>query len=207
MPLDAVFLSASVPDPLRHQKYFSTGDTVAIRDAVIALLMVALPRTRLVFGGHPAITPMVKWVADQLGAFDRVRMFQSKFFQKQYLKDLDLFGYIEIGEVPEDRDESLRVMRLAMIKSEPFSAAFFIGGMEGVEAEYEMLKQERPRVPRFPVYTTGAAARILWTEEQRWTMDEPDIREVHGPDLDQLRTNTSYVGLFTNLLERASGGA
>jgi hypothetical protein len=198
MPLDTVFLSASVPDPLRDQKYFSAGDTVAIRDAVIALLMVVLPRTRLVFGGHPAITPMVKWVADQLQAFDRVRMFQSRYFQDRYLKDLDLFRYVEIGEVSGDRDESLRVMRRAMIHSEPFSAAFFIGGMEGVEAEYELMKEEQSRVPRFPVYTTGGAARMLWTKELRFSEENPNIRE--------LRTNTSYVGLFTNLLERVSRG-
>lgn len=204
MPLDSVFLSASVPDPRRHEKYFTTGDTGAIRDAVIALLMVVLPRTRLVFGGHPAITPMVKWVADQLGAFERVRMFQSKYFQKEYLRDLALFGYVEVNEVPGNRDLSLTEMRLAMIRSEPFSAAFFIGGMEGIEEEYGLIEKHQSAVPRFPVYTTGAAARILWTKEQRLTAENPNIREVHSLELDQLRTDTSYVSLFTNLLERVS---
>jgi hypothetical protein len=206
MSLNAVFLSASVPDPLRDEKYFTTGDTVAIRDAVIALLMVVLPRGRLVFGGHPAITPMVKWVADQLGAFDRVRMFQSDFFRDRYLRDLELFRYKEIEAAPGDREESLRRMRMAMIESEPFSAAFFIGGMEGVEAEYELLKDHKSRVPRFPVYTTGGAARILWTKERSLAAENPNLREVHGPELDRLRGDTSYVGLFTNLLERAGQG-
>ena len=206
MSLDAVFLSASVPDPLRDEKYFATGDTVAIRDAVIALLMVVLPRSRLVFGGHPAITPMVKWVADQLGAFDRVRMFQSEFFRDRYLKDLELFRYEEIKAVPGDREESLRRMRIAMIESEPFHAAFFIGGMEGVEAEYELLRERKSRVPRFPVYTTGGAARILWATERSLTAENANVHEAHGPELDQLRSDNSYVGLFTNLLERAGEG-
>lgn len=58
--LAPVFLSASIPDPARDKRYFGTGDTIAIRDAVIALVSVVLPRTKLVFGGHPAITPLVK---------------------------------------------------------------------------------------------------------------------------------------------------
>jgi hypothetical protein len=205
MPLESVFLSASVPDPRRNEKYFATGDTVAIRDAVIALLMVVLPRTRLVFGGHPAITPMVKWVADELKAFDRVRMFQSKFFRAFYLQDLELFRYQEIDAVPGDREASLLDMRMAMIESEKFSAAFFIGGMEGVEDEYELLKKQKPGVPRFPIYTTGAAARILWTREWNGLRDEDPLdREFHGRALDELRGNTAYVGLFTNLLDRAA---
>lgn len=205
MPLESVFVSASVPDPLRDEKYFTTGDTVAIRDAVIALLMVVLPRTRLVFGGHPAITPMVKWVADQLEAFNRVHMFQSKFFRAFYLKDLELFRYEEIDAVPEDREASLLDMRMAMIKSEEFCAAFFIGGMEGVEAEYELLKNHKPGVPRFPVYTTGAAARILWTKEWNSLMDQDTLKGgFHRRALDELRGNTAYVGLFTDLLDRTA---
>jgi hypothetical protein len=203
MPLDSVFLSASVPDPERDEKYFTTGDTVAIRDAVIALVMTVLPRTRLVFGGHPAITPMVKWVADQLGAFERVRMFQSKFFRAFYLKDLELFRYEEIDAVPGNRAASLLDMRMAMIQSEPFSAAFFIGGMEGVEAEYELLKKHKRDLPRFPMYTTGAGAQILWQKERSWLMDQDTPnRELYGRTLDDLRANTAYVSLFTDLLER-----
>ena len=52
MPIGPVFLSAGVPDPHRDEKYFKTGDTGAIRDAVIALLEVVLPGTKLVFGGQ-----------------------------------------------------------------------------------------------------------------------------------------------------------
>jgi hypothetical protein len=195
MSLNPVFLSASVPDPRRDERYFNTGDTEAIRDAVIALVTVVLPQTRLVFGGHPAITPLVKWVADQFGAFDKVRMFQSKFFRDQYLKDLELFRYEEVDPVPGDREKSLFAMRMTMIHSEPFSAAFFIGGMEGVEREYELLRDHKPRVPRFPVYSTGGAARLLWMKE----MEGP--RDLHRPELEQLRTKTGHIGLFTNLLE------
>jgi hypothetical protein len=190
-----VFVSASIPDPQRDRKYFETGDSIAIRDAVIALVSVVLPRTKLVFGGHPAITPLVKWVADEFGAFDRVRMFQSKFFQKAYIQDIEVFRYEEVEPVPGDRMASLLKMRETMLKSEPFGGAFFIGGMEGVEHEYEMLKELRADVPRFPVYTTGGAARFLWQRE--WEEAPP----THRPMLERLRMKTNYVALFTDAIE------
>ena len=193
-----VFLSASIPDPDRNRKYFETGDSIAIRDAVIALTQVVLPRTRLVFGGHPAITPMIKWVADQFGAFDQVRMFQSKFFRDKYLKDIDLFRYEEVDEVPGQREPSLLKMRAKMLSSESFGSAFFIGGMEGVEQEYALLKQRSPSIPRFPVYTTGGAARLLW--EQEWRDAPPARRQL----LEQLRTRTSYLALFMKGMEEGT---
>ena len=195
MSLGPVFLSASVPDPRRPEKYFKTGDTIAIRDAVIALVTVVLPRTKLVFGGHPAITPMVKWVADQFGAFEKVRMFQSKFFRDSYLEDLERFRYEETEIVQGDRDLSLKSMRTQMINSENFSAAFFIGGMEGVEEEYQLIARLKPQVPRFPVYTTGGAAEILWMREAEAAYHP------RAQNLKDLRAKTSYVALFTGVLE------
>jgi hypothetical protein len=200
MTIGPVFLSASVPDPLRDPKYFETGDTIAIRDAAIALLTVVLPRTKLVFGGHPAITPMVKWVADELGAFDRIRMFQSKFFRDKYLGDLARFRYEETEIVQNDRDKSLLAMRTQMIHSENFSAAFFIGGMDGVEKEYDLMAQLKPDVPRFPVFTTGGAAQLLWTRQ--WDA----VPRIHAGELGELRVKTNYVALFTSLLEGVAEG-
>ena len=54
-----VFLSASIPDKDRDPKYYETADFVAIRDAVIAIATVVVPEYRLVWGGHPAITPLI----------------------------------------------------------------------------------------------------------------------------------------------------
>jgi hypothetical protein len=199
MQIAPVFLAASVPDPSRDPSYCATGESLAIRDAVIALVTVTLARTTLVFGGHPAITPMVKWVADQMGAFDRVHMFQSMFFRDKYLKDSEAFRYREIPAVPGDREASLRDMRLAMIGSQEFGTAFFIGGMEGVEREYELLRDTKKGVRRYPVYTTGAAARIVW--EREWEIAGSDQRRAQLADL---RRKRNYTGLFTGILEDSS---
>ena len=139
--------------------------------------------------------------ADRMHAFENVRMFQSRFFRDKYLKDIEVFRYIEINEVPGDEDRSLRDMREAMITSEDFSAAFFIGGMDGVEREYDCLKRLQGDVPRFPVATTGAAAQILWPREVDTLFGiDPDVREIRRAQLEKLRVKTSYIGLFTELL-------
>src|SRR5688572_20092354 len=64
---DAVFLSAGVPDPKRGPEYAATADTIAINAAVSALVHVTLGRRLLVWGGQPAITPMIWVVAEDIG--------------------------------------------------------------------------------------------------------------------------------------------
>ena len=48
-----------------------------------------------------------------------------------------------------------------MIGSHNFDAAVFLGGMEGVETEYDLFRRVHPNRPAYPVASTGAAARIL----------------------------------------------
>lgn len=156
-----IFLSASIPDPYRHKKYFETADVVAIRDAVRALVTLALPKGRLVWGGHPAITPLIRVIANDLGISSkgRVRLFQSAFFRGKMPKDNAAFESLTIvPAVKADRDASLERMREQMIGSERFSAGVFIGGMEGVEVEFDLFRQTHPEALLLPVASTGGAA-------------------------------------------------
>jgi hypothetical protein len=61
-----IFLSASIPLPERHPKYYETADLIAIRDAVIALASIALPNHRIIWGGHPSITPLIYYVIERM---------------------------------------------------------------------------------------------------------------------------------------------
>jgi hypothetical protein len=86
-----IFLSASVPLPSRHREYFDTADVIAIRDAVRALTMVVVEQHgQLVFGGHPAITPMIHLQIAQTGSpvGERVMMFQSRYFEREFHKTM-----------------------------------------------------------------------------------------------------------------------
>lgn len=194
-------MSASIPDPKRNEKYWKTADNLAIRDAVIALAQAVLKRDTLVFGGHPAITPIVRSVAENYdrqnpgaGAIGRVRVYQSKYFEKSYLDDLERFSDIVETPAKVDRETSLDFMRHKMVDDRPISAAFFIGGMEGVEDEYRIAGQKHPRIHLIPIASTGAAAQMLadkletpFDEDRKWTAE--------------LRTNRAYLPVFQEILK------
>jgi hypothetical protein len=188
--MNAIFLSASVPDPQRHPKYYTTSDVTAIRDAIRALVTIVLPRWRLVWGGHPAITPLVRVMAEGIGIMgsDKVRLFQSNYFRGKMPSDNAAFErVIKVPAVKGDRAASLERMRQQMIVSERFIAGVFIGGMEGVEEEYRLFRAEHPSAKVLPVASTGAAALLIYRQEQ-------------GSLPQALLDDTAYPTMFRRLL-------
>lgn len=166
----SLFLSASVPDPSRDKRYCKTADVIAIRDAVRALVTVALPNARLVWGGHPAITPLVRVIAEDMGITGRenIRLFQSTYYKSRMPRDNDAFeAVVKVPAVKGDREKSLARMRQRMIASEAFHAGIFIGGMEGVEAEHEIFRHQHPAAKVLPIASTGGAALIIFRQQRR----------------------------------------
>ena len=177
-----IFLSASIPLPERDSKYIDTADIIAIRDAVIALTTVVLPHHRLVWGGHPSITPLVYYVMKKLNLNiqEHVTIYQSKFFEKYFPEDNNKFNNVILTDVIDnDSDKSLLHMRERMLDEFEFSAAVFIGGMEGIEGdkekgiegEYKMFIDRHPQALILPIASTGAATKIIYNnllpEEQK----------------------------------------
>jgi hypothetical protein len=177
-----VFLSASIPDRLL-QTYTCKADQ--IRDAIRALVEETVRDRVLVFGGHPAISPLVWGAANDLNSTDRVVIYQSRKYEKlipveaSYFKNLVWTDAVPKdepdGDDPYDTEKSLTVMRAQMIEKRsgvpgpraqelpPFEAGLFIGGMEGVEdEEWRFFRRTYPNVPAFPVASTGGAAHRLW---------------------------------------------
>lgn len=159
--MNAVFLSASIPDPRRDPKYHGSADVVAIREAVRALAAAVLPRAPLVFGGHPAITPLVRHVAERVGGADRVTVYQSGFFRRAFPVDNAFFPDVVVVPMGPDEDASLLRMRTQMLLSREFAAGVFIGGMEGVEREFELFRSLCPHARWLPVGSAGAGGREL----------------------------------------------
>jgi SLOG cluster3 family len=189
--LGPVFLSASVPDPSRDPRYFRSADVIAIRDSVRALVTVALPLTTLVWGGHPAITPMVRIVAESLGLTqsDRIILYQSAFFAGQMPIDNAVFQkVIETPAVGTSKDRSIKLMRDQMINSLAFMAGVFIGGMEGVDEEYRLFRHHHPGAIALPVASTGGAALEVYRRH-----------EIPFPA--DLETDLAYPSLFRRLLQ------
>jgi hypothetical protein len=187
---DAIFLSAGVPDPRRGPDYARTADTVAITAAVSALVHVTLGRRLLVWGGQPAITPMIWVVAEGLGTDygSWVKLYQSKHFKDEYPEDNQRFQNVTYTDnVDHDREASLRLMRERMFSQFNFTAAVFIGGMGGITQEFDLLRQLQPRAVLLPVISTGGAVLDV---AQRMEGVPADLRD----DLD-------YVALFHRHLD------
>lgn len=162
--LKNIFLSASVPLPERDPKYIETADIIAIRDAVIALATVVLPHHRIIWGGHPSITPLIYFVMEKMGLNiqEHVSLYQSIFFEHLFPKDNNKFENVTLTENLGDIHSSIQHMRLRMFSENNFEAGIFIGGMDGIEVEYKMFKEHHPGALILPIASTGAATKIIY---------------------------------------------
>jgi hypothetical protein len=160
----AVFLSASVPVPGRAP-FDQDCEPQMIQSAVSALATVAFGRKTIVWGGHPAITPMLWASAQDLGVryAAAVRLFQTKFTpEEDFPEENKHFANVTYVEaVDSDLAKSLLAMRTAMLKSAEFDAAVFIGGMDGVIDEHTLFSHFHPNTKCIVIGATGGAARRL----------------------------------------------
>lgn len=164
----SVFLSASVPVSGRG-KYVETANPYLIQMAVRELVTLVLGRRRIVWGGHPAITPMIWAVCQDLGVrySDAVVLYQSRFFRETFPEENALFANVHFIEaVGDDREASLLSMRRAMLSRDDLDAAVFIGGMEGIIAEYQLFTEFHPTARVIAVPAPGGAARQLAMRRQ-----------------------------------------
>ena len=164
--LKTIFLSASIPLPERHPKYHGTVDVIAIRDAVISLASTVLPKHKLVWGGHPSITPIIYYVMQrlELSIQDHVTLYQSRFFEKYFPEDNNKFENVILTENTFDRNSSVLLMRNRMFSEHKFAAGIFIGGMEGIEEEFRLFREFHPHALILPIASTGAATRIVYSD-------------------------------------------
>lgn len=187
--LNKVFLSASIPYPDRDKKFYDTADIVSIRDSVRALATVVIPKAHLIWGGHPSITPLIRFVLDKMNIElnKHVTLYQSLFFEGYFPPDNFAFENIVLTEKRNNRDESLDLMRSKLINENDFKVGIFIGGMEGINYEYLMFKERHPNALILPIASTGAAAKILYESQPQ----AYDIR---------LKNDYAYMALFRDLL-------
>lgn len=187
--LNKVFLSASIPYPDRDKKFYDTADIVSIRDSVRALATVVIPKAHLIWGGHPSITPLIRFVLDKMNVElnKHVTLYQSLFFEEYFPPDNFAFENIVLTEKGNNRVESLELMRSKLINENDFKVGIFIGGMEGINDEYLMFKERHPNALILPIASTGAAAKILYESQPQ----AYDIR---------LKNDYAYMALFRDLL-------
>lgn len=162
----AIFLSAGVPDPTAKH-FVADGDTAAISALVSALLFVALGRRPIVWGGHPAITPMIWAYAEALDVdYGKwVTLYQSEFFRDEFPEENERFGNVVVTRAEgRNRERSLEIMRRQMLSENSFDAAVFAGGMAGIFEEYRLVKELAKGAAILPIVSTGGAAAALGAE-------------------------------------------
>lgn len=185
-----IFLSASIPSAARDPKYYETADVIAIRDAVLALTSVLLTnKCQLIWGGHPSITRLVAQVLRHYGeeANKHVILYQSRYFEQFFPLENEEVAHVIITDNKGNKQDSLLEMRKHMLGDNDFYAAFFIGGMDGVEDEIKIFKSYHPRAKLFPIASTGAAAKIIYNMH-------PDMYD------SRLETELTYTSLVKDLL-------
>jgi hypothetical protein len=187
--MGAVFLSASVPYGPRSQRY-PEADPFLIQAAVRAFVLTVIGRRLIVWGGHPSITPMV-WAAAKdlnLSFQHSVRLYQSRHFKDEFPEINQRFNNVVFTpDADGDRDASLFELRTRMLGSLPFESAVFIGGMDGIEKEFELFRDMHSDARIVLVDSCGGATTAL-------ARDYPDLSENMVRPFD-------YAGLFTRRLE------
>jgi hypothetical protein len=147
-----VFLSASEPYATRKEEYWETQNLVNIRAAVRTICAHVLRQGPLVFGGHPAITPLARSIADRIrhdrqrddrsAPAPRLLMFQSRLYVREDpdIPDIVVTDAItaegEIASSVGSRNLSLLRMRYEML------------GYEGAEPVHPKLRQYQSQFGR-----------------------------------------------------------
>ena len=178
-----LFLSASIP-LIGRGDFHETANPFLIQCAVRELILAVIKTHKIVWGGHPAITPMVWAICQDLGIeySKAVILYQSKFFEDEFPEENKNFNNVEYVEnVNNDREASLLNMRKAMLSRKNLKAAVFIGGMNGVEEEYKLFEKFHPQAKILFVPSPGGAARQL--AQRTKTLDTTYLDDVNFSDL------------------------
>lgn len=210
MPSDVRDHPPFTPWPQRSASYQQRREESKIRRAVSWLCQLALRRDyRLVFGGHPAISPLVLDVADRFappGDDCRVVIFQSAFFLSiipAASRDIGRWsrGVMVVTDAVPNADEaearrrSLTEMRDLMTRPTGLRAALFVGGMSGVLEESLLFRRNQDERPLYALASTGGAAAFLLDQEEL----------VHGGRggrlAHALRTERSYPSLLSRIVD------
>ena len=161
-----VFLSASFPSGERG-KEVEPYDPQAIADAVSAVVRaVFVEGGKLLFGGHPTITPLILFIGTELRAKRVVDVFQSKWFSDGITEETTRLVELGVGKIhwtPREAslEDSLCRMRESMFSYSKPVGAIFVGGMSGIRDEYKEFGELCPGVPRIPLSGPGGAASHL----------------------------------------------
>jgi len=162
----SVFLSASVPDLARTPQYHDC-DPMAVRDAVIALTIETQKRNiPLIFGGHPSITAFLARWADRTQMKSSAILYQSRFFEAFFSPEINAIPNLRlIARIDGGKEANLTHFRNVMIAENDIGLGVFMGGMEGLSEEKEILIRHHPDAIMMPMRHLGGQTRKIFTRD------------------------------------------
>ncbi len=193
-----ILLSASLPDELK-----GTPRAQGMYDLLVLLSRaLAGAGARLLFGGHPSVTPLIDRAVAGLGVErEFLCLYQAAHFRHQILEqvaDPSRFPQIHwIGDEGDDREAGLTAMRRAMAAEA--DAAILVGGRgqrpevcPGLREEYALFLEAHPQGPLYLLgMLEGEAGRMI-AEAEQGQLAEPnslsakELRLIHHADLVEL---------------------
>lgn len=184
-----IFLSASIPSIGRE--YFEESNPLLIREAVVAFTRVCMEyNIEFYFGGHPAISPLVYQIAkNYLGDREApIRIYQSAWFKDMTPEEIKYYGNIAWTPKCESLGASVQLMRSQMFEeNKDTCCAVFIGGMNGIIDEAEIVTTILPKVKLLPIASTGCASATVYKK-----------LGIHDVDME---SNIVYLKAFRKLLK------
>jgi SLOG cluster3 family len=189
IPGDIIFLSASVP---YRAPWTADAQPVAIEEAIVSIARAIFARRgRLLFGGHPSVSPLIASIAGEYFRADPHRVvrpvitFQSELFRGRLpdetwtLHELGWASIHWIEAVEGNQDASLELMRRGMLMGErvpesvpeqdlrPPRAMIAVGGMQGILDEARIFVE--PALAPKPIFafTSGNGATLDLTDPPR----------------------------------------
>jgi len=157
---------------------------------------------RLITAAHPTIAPLLSYVAAELPSEleAQVAIYQSMLFEDVLppaTRRFETDGVAQViwteaveGDRPEPGhwDPSLAVMRNQMLSETEPSGAVFIGGMDGIQVEYELFQGLCPGRPTYPIAYPGGEAELI-------------AREMSDPPVPDLLNGRVYPTVWNRVLE------
>ncbi len=199
--MTAIFLSASIPEK-DNSEFVRAPNPYLIQTAVRELVVSVIAKHKIVWGGHPAITPMIWSICEDLNVdySTQVVLYQSNYFKEQFpTENRNFKNVVYIDAVDGDRDASLREMRKAMLSRDDLVAGVFIGGKKGIKDEFDLFRDLHPNLKALALASPGGMAANL-------AQDLAGEHKANFGDVDfaaMFEQHFSDMGLGYNLLGQA----
>jgi hypothetical protein len=158
-----LFLSASLPDVLR-----GTSRALDLQSFLVAFVRGFLAAGgRLIFGGHPSVTPLVQRVAADFGD-DKVDLFQLTRFRDSAPEEIRepqfVLHWVDSEDLSPMRDRMVEAARAGVFVGGKTADENPIGGVPGIRDEYRRFLRRHPDGPAYVLGLLDGEAGLLARE-------------------------------------------